>query len=135
VGQNIQPTDAVWEGWPDNVQEIPNFDLNEDAENPPELNLNEVPDMQEMIIDQVIQGPQHHEMFLELNDLLNQVNEEDEDEHENNVALDPIQEDFANALNDPPAIEVNIPILDGSADNFMPLEIQEDDLMNDAEIH
>ena len=45
MGQNIQPTDAVWEGWPDNVQEIPNFDLNEDAENPPELNLNEVLDI------------------------------------------------------------------------------------------
>ena len=45
VGQNNQPADAGWEGWPDNVQEIPNFDLNEDAENPPELNLNEVPDM------------------------------------------------------------------------------------------
>jgi len=45
VGQNNQPADAVWEGLPDNVQEIPNFDLNEDAENPPELNLNEVPDM------------------------------------------------------------------------------------------
>ena len=89
--------------------------------------------MQEMIIDPVIQGPQHHEMFLELNDLLNQVNEE-EDEHENNVALVPIQEDFANSLNDPLAVEVNIPILDGPTENFMPLEIQEDDLMDDAEI-
>ena len=54
-----QPADAVWEGWPDNVQEIPNMDLNVDPENPPEINLNVVLDMQEMIIDPVVPGPHH----------------------------------------------------------------------------
>jgi hypothetical protein len=38
--------------------------------------------MQEMIVDLVFLGPQHHEMLLDLNELLNQVNEEDKDNEE-----------------------------------------------------
>lgn len=60
--------------------DIPNFDLNEEPMNPQELSLNMPLDMQEMIIDPVPHGPQPQDMFLEHNDLLNQVNEEEEDE-------------------------------------------------------
>lgn len=72
--------DIAWDNWPDQVQNIPAFNLNEDPEQP-HLDLNVVPDMQEMIIDPV-QVNHQQEMFLELNNLLNQVNEEEEDEAE-----------------------------------------------------
>lgn len=36
--------------------------------------------MQEMVIDPLVQVAQPQEQFVELNDLLNQVNEEEEDE-------------------------------------------------------
>lgn len=90
--------------------------------------------MQEMIIDPVVPGPQHQEMFLDLNDLLNQVNEEEEDEQFDQEALNLIQEGLANALNDPPVVDVDIPVLNAPAENFLPLEIQEEDLMAEDEI-
>ena len=73
-------------------------------------------------------------MFLELNDLLNLVNEEEEDEQYDQEALNPIQEELANALNDPPVVEVDIPALIAPAEIFLPLEIQEDYLMAEDEI-
>lgn len=72
--------DIAQDNWPDQVQNIPAFNLNEDPEQP-HLDLNVVPDMQEMIIDPV-QVNHQQEMFLELNNLLNQVNEEEEHEAE-----------------------------------------------------
>lgn len=85
--------------------------------------------MQKMIIDPVIQGPQPQEMFLELNDLLNQVNEEEEDAkaEQDDFFLD----QMANPAIDPPTVEVNMHVLN---EPMMPLEIQEDELMNDDEI-
>lgn len=43
------------------------------------FDLNAPADMQEMIIDPVVEEPLQQEMFLEVIDLLNQVNEEEED--------------------------------------------------------
>lgn len=110
------------------------MDLNADPENPPDINLNVVPNMQEMIIDPIVPGPHHQEIFLELNDFLNQVNEEEEDEQFDQDALNPIEEELAKALNDPSVVEVDIPIFKAPAKNFLPLEIQEDDIMADDEI-
>lgn len=133
-GQDNAPAEAECNGWPDNVNEVPNFNLNEDPKNPPELDLNAPADMQEMIIDPIIQGPQPQEMFLELNDLLNQFNEEEEDEQGHQNDFFPVQEEVAHPVNNPPTVEVNIPILNELMVDVFPLEIQEDEFMNDDEI-
>ena len=82
-GQNNPMNDNAaigdWDDWPNNIQNIPNFNLNDDVEGPQELDLNMQPDMQEMIVDPVFAGPQHVGMPLDLNEFPNQVNEEAED--------------------------------------------------------
>jgi hypothetical protein len=78
VKQDNKPAEVDWNGGPEDVNDVPDFNLNEELENPPDLDMNTPADMQEMIIDPITQGPQPQEMFLELNDLLNQVNEEEE---------------------------------------------------------
>lgn len=83
-----------------------------------------------MVVDPVFHGPQPQEMFQELNDLLNQVNENEEDGLD--AQIDLLEAEVGN--NDPPAVEVDIPVLNGPMENFLPLEIQEDDLMNEDEI-
>jgi hypothetical protein len=45
-----------------------------------------------------------------------------------------MQEELVDALNNPPAVEVDIPIFNAPVENFLPLEIQEDDIMADDEI-
>ena len=56
-GQNNPVNDnaAVGEcdGWPNNIQNMPYFNMNDDVEGPQELDLNMEPDMQEMIVDLV----------------------------------------------------------------------------------
>lgn len=113
---------------------VPVFNLNEEPINPPVLDLNVPADMQEMVIDPVDQNPNPQEMFLELNDLLNQVNEHEEDEQMADADINPIQEELANLINNPADVEVNIPVLNGSPIDVLPLEIQEENLMNDEEI-
>ena len=82
-GQNNPMNDNAaigdWDDWPNNIQNIPNFNLNDDVEGPQELDLNMQPDMQEMIVDPVFAGPQHVGMPLDLNEFPNQVNEEVDD--------------------------------------------------------
>jgi hypothetical protein len=87
--------------------------------------------MEEMVVDPIIHGPLPQEMFFELNDLLNQVNEEDEDQN-----VPDMEDDIVNLVNavHMEEIQVDLPILDGPAVNMLPLEIQEADLMNDEEI-
>ena len=112
---------------------IPDLNLNAGpAANPPVIYLNAPMDMEEMIIDPVFGNPQPNEMYLELNDFLEQINEAEEDEE--NVEENLLEANVVNFAHDPLDMEVNIPILNGPADNFLPLEIQEDDLMNDEEI-
>jgi hypothetical protein len=84
-----------------------------------------------MIIDLVVPRRHPQEMFLELNDLLNQLNEEEEDEQFNQDALNPMQEELVDALNNPPPVEVDIPIFNAPVENFLPLEIQEDIMVDD----
>jgi hypothetical protein len=113
------------------VQNIPASNLNEDPEQP-HLDLNVVPDMQEMIID-LVQVNHQQVMFLELNNLLNQVNEEEEHE----VEIQEIQEEQnveVNQIQVNPVPEVNRPALNHPAENFMHLEIHEEDLMVEDEI-
>ena len=84
------------------------------------VDINIPVDPKEMVIDPPFAGPVQQEMFLELNDFLNQVSEDEDD-----ADLDPTP----NAeFNDPLVIavepvEVNIPVLDGPAQNVFPLEI------------
>lgn len=117
-----------------NVNGILGLDLNDEPVNPPELDLNALVDMEEVIIDPLMENPQPNEMFLELNDLLNQVNEEEEDEQEANNDLVNLNEELVNIVNNPADLEVNIPVQNGPAVNVYPLEIQEEDLMNEDEI-
>ena len=85
-GQNNPVNDNAavgdWDGWPNNIQNIPNFNLNDGVEGPQELDLNMQPDMQEMIVDPVFAGPQHVGMPLDLNEIMNQVNEEEDNQVE-----------------------------------------------------
>lgn len=90
--------------------------------------------MQEMVIDPVNQNPHPQEMFLEINDFLNQVNENEEDEQVAEDDINPLQEELANLVNNPAEMEVHIPVLNGPTVDVFPLEIQEEDLMNDDEI-
>lgn len=48
--------------------------------------------------------------------------------------INPLQEELTNLVNNPAEMDVHIPILNGPAVDVFPLEIQEDDLMNDDEI-
>jgi hypothetical protein len=54
-----------------------------------------------MIVDPVFLGPQHLEMLLDLNELLNQVNEEDKDNEEEEEAPTVMQENVGQALESP----------------------------------
>lgn len=72
-------------------------------------------------------------MFLEPNDLLNQVNEQEEDQNIDDA--DQILEDLANAVNlEHQPVQVDLPHLEGPAENFLHHEIQENELMNDEEL-
>jgi hypothetical protein len=42
-----------------------------------------------------------------------------------------MQEELVDALNNPPAVEVDIPIFNAPVENFLPLEIQEDIMVDD----
>lgn len=134
-----------WDEWPDVQNATADQNLNLAADNAAQLNLNVAPgnlegfdlnadaELEEMVIDPVQHGPMPQEMFLELNDLLNQVNEQEEDQNIDNA--DQILEDLANAVNlEPQPVQVDLPHLDGSAENFLHHEIQENDLMNDEEL-
>lgn len=116
---------------PKDALEFPGFDLNEAPDNPLDLDLNERADMQEMIIDPVVEGPQPQEMFLELNDLLNQVNEKEEDAQVQENEVVAVQNELAALANNQAGEEINFPAFHAP---MMPLEMQEDELMNDAEI-
>lgn len=109
---------------------MPLLDLNEEPKNPLELDLNAPADMQEMVIDPVKDDPRQHEMFLELNDLLNQVNEEEEDAQAEENLPEPVLAGDGNLFN-LANMEIAMP---AHFEPLMPLEIQEDDLMNDEEI-
>jgi len=120
----------AWDAWPEHnpvVQNIAqNFDLNEAPQLG--LNLNEVPDQQETIVDPLF--PPAHEMVVE--PVLVQINEaEEEGEGEDEMVIADIdnQEQVQNVQQ----VQVDIPILNEPV-NVFPLEIQEDDLMNDEEI-
>lgn len=84
-------------------------------------------------MDPVLPGPQPQEMFHELNDLLNQANEDEEDDQVDEEALNMVQDNLAQELNAQHTSEVNVPVLNEPAQNFLLLEIQEDDLMGDEE--
>jgi hypothetical protein len=87
-----------------------------------------------MVINPILPDPRQHEIFLELNDLLNQVNENDEDMLQEEIQhIDPL-ENFDMQVNAPDNVEVHIPALNGPRMDALPLEIQEEDLMNDEEI-
>jgi hypothetical protein len=112
----------------------PVLDLNLEPDNPLDLDLNAPVDMQEMVINPILPDPRQHEIFLELNDLLNQVNENDEDMLQEEIQhIDPL-ENFDMQVNAPDNVEVHIPALNGPRMDALPLEIQEEDLMNDEEI-
>jgi len=72
-------------------------------------------------------------MPLDLNEILNQVNEEEEDNQVEQGDLALMQGIAEPVLDIAPAIEVNIPVVN-EPENFLPLEIQEDELMADEEI-
>jgi hypothetical protein len=59
VVQDNELADAQWNE--DII--IPDFNLNEEPENPPAIDLNAPADMQEMVVDPVFHGPQPQEMF------------------------------------------------------------------------
>lgn len=86
-----------------------------------------------MVIDPVFPGPLQQEMFIEMNDLLNQVNEEEEDILVNLDDLPPIENELDNLINDPQNVDVVLPHLNIPVD-AMHHEIQENELMNDEEI-
>lgn len=71
-------------------------------------------------------------MFLKLNDLLSQVNEEEEDEQEGQDDFFP--KEMVNPIINPPIVEVNIPILNEPMVNVFPMEIQDNELVNGDEI-
>jgi hypothetical protein len=115
------------------VDGIPSLNLNAEPENPPILDLNAHAELEDMVIDPQI-PPLQQEMFIELNDLLNQVNEDEEDAQpaENEAGL--LQENVPNFAINLADLEVNIPALHEPAVNVFPSEIQENDLMNEEEI-
>lgn len=125
------PVDEDFNQIPADDQEVFEFDLNEEPKNQPEINLNESADMQEMVVDPVDQGPIPQEAFLELNDLLNQVNEDEEDAQFDGNEIDFVQNELVDAVNNQADMEVAFPAV---LEPMMPLENQEDDLMNEAEI-
>jgi hypothetical protein len=131
-GQNMQVQDEGWNEWSDNEQLVGGFDLNENPEDVQGLDLNEVPDPQEMIIDPVFPGPQL--LNQQMNAFLDQVNEGEEDAQFVQEQLAPIEAELAQALAAPLEVQVEIPALDFPMDNYLPLDLQEDDLMGEEEI-
>lgn len=114
--------DIAWDAWPDNIQHIPALNLNVMHEDPPVLDLNALPDMQEIIIDPVI-NQQQQELIVELNDLLNQVNEEEEDEAGLQEAPEPLVNNPDQGLINPPEVELNLLVINQPGENFLHLEI------------
>lgn len=115
----------------DNVQNIPNFNLNDDVVDSQELDLNVQPNLQEMIMDPMLIGSQHHEMHFDINEFLNQVNVEEED-NQVEQEVPAVDQSVIEPALVPPAVEVNIHVVN-ECKNFLPLEIWEDDLMGDKE--
>jgi len=140
LGHNIHADNAAgnaaqegdgWDAWPvDNA--VPNLNENVAPVLQQELDLNAPADPEEMVIDPVFPGPLQQEMFIEMNDLLNQVNEE-EDILVNLDDLHSIENELDNMINDPQNVDVVLPHLNNPVD-AMHHEIQENELMNDEEI-
>lgn len=111
-----------------NLNADPGLNLNLMPEDP-ELDLNVPVDMQEVVVDPVFGGPEAQDAAPELNFPFEQVNEEEEDllvAVEN--ALDP---GLGALANNPVGMEIVMP---DHLEPLMPLEILEEDLMNDDEI-
>lgn len=81
-----------------------------------------------MVIDPVI-GPQQQELFFELNDLLNHVNEEEEGDQEFQGGQN--DQEMANPDVFQSPMHVVIPALNESMVNFVPLESHVDELMDE----
>jgi hypothetical protein len=118
--EQLEQDDELQNG-PQAEIEFPDFDLNNNPDAPLVLDLNEPADMEEMVVDPVFIGP-----LPPVNDLVVQVNEIEEDAQlvvEGNapVAMPGIQENH----------EVIFP---AALNPMMPMEIQEEDLMNDDDI-
>jgi hypothetical protein len=124
---------AAWDPWPEHNPIVQHINLNDVP--PPALDLNLAPpellelgpDQHEMIIDPLfpplVQQPTEQQMI--------QVNEaeEDADEVEEMEVVAPVQEQAPQ----PAEVDVVIPVLNAPVD-VLPLEIQDDDLMNDEEL-
>jgi hypothetical protein len=128
-GQN-QPMEAVeaWDLWPEHNPAVQNININEAPQNGLGLDLNAFPDQQEMIIDPLFPPVQVEEVEPEP---LDQVNEAEEEAEVEEVIMNDIADIQQGAQEAAQEVEVIMP------DQYvpmMPLEIQEEDLMNNAEI-
>jgi hypothetical protein len=131
---DIAQVNAGWNDWPAVNIAVPDLNVQAAPKNLQVIDLNDPMDMEEMIIDPVMHGPMPQEMFLELNDLLNQVNEDEEEHLADPDNLFPVQDELAGLIDEPEPVEVNIPALNNPAVDALHLEIPEDELMNDDEI-